>query len=318
VADTKVMLTPNMGRSTDFGPGDHAYIYFIDPETSLNRLFEGLEKSYTIENWFRSTHIDHVQTLFAAVDSATIDHYVQLDILEGGYLRWQHNPTAGETGTEIITVNPYSGFDEWGNGNWHHVACVFDSLSLEMTMYVDGFIVGEATADDYIADQAEIIIGKYAPMELSNYFYGRMDDFRIWSIPREWEDIRRFMDITLSGDEEGLAAYWKFDEVEGEVIFDLTPNDNDGTICHVGHSNNLAPVYVGGITDLVGNYAIRGIYYGGGTTFTATPSKHTNMGRALRFSGIDEYVSFEGARVDLVFDYLLHVFLVAVAIGSVR
>ncbi|MCF7918325.1 MAG: T9SS type A sorting domain-containing protein [Candidatus Cloacimonetes bacterium] len=301
VEDTKVMLTPNLGRSAFFGPGEHSYVYYIDPETSLNRLFVGLEESYTIETWFRSTHTDHVQTLFAAVDSSTVDHYLKLELLEGGYLHWEHNPAAGITGTEITTVNPYSGFDEWGNGRWHHVACVFDTL--EMTMYVDGFIVGEAIATGYIADQAEIMIGKSAPMDPTNYYYGRMDDFRIWSIPREWEDLRKYQDITLSGDEEGLAAYWKFDEVEGDIVFDLTQNDNDGEICHITRSPNLAPVYVGALTDSVGNYAIRGIYYGGGTTFTVTPSKQTNIGRALELNGADQFVSFYGVRVDMVFGY---------------
>jgi len=301
VPDTKVMLTPNLGRSAEFGDGDHAYIYFLDAETSLNRLFCGLENSYTIETWFRSNHTDGIQTIFTAVDSATIEHYMKLDLKEGGYLRWQHNSQAGVTGTEIVTVNPYS-----GDSDWHHVACVFDSL--EMTMYVDGFIVGEAIAEGYIDDQVEVIIGKYAPMQSRDNFEGRLDDMRLWSEPREWDDIRRFMDITLSGLENNLEAYWKFDEVEGDVIFDLTPNDNDGTVCHVEHSNHLAPVYVGALTDSIGNYVIQGVYYGNGTTFTATPSKQTNMGRALRFNSEDQnnqYISFDGARIDLTLDYTI-------------
>jgi len=303
VQDSKVTLTPNMGRSAEFTPGNDSYIYYIDPQTSVNRLFSGLEDNYTIETWFRSIHSDHEQTLFAAVDSLTIAHYVKLDITEGGYLRWQHNPTAGITGTELTTINPYSGIDESGETSWHHVSCVFDTL--EMTMYVDGFIVGETIADGYIDDQAEIVIGKSAPMEHTNYFYGNIDDFRIWSIAREWEDLRLYQDITLSGDESGLAAYWKFDEVEGDIIFDLTQNDNDGEICHIERSNSLAPVYVGAVTDAVGNYAIRGIYFGNGTTFTVTPSMQTNVGRALELNGIDQCISFNGARIDLTYDYTL-------------
>jgi hypothetical protein len=303
IQDAKVTLTPNLGRSALFSPGEEAYIYYIDPQTSVNRLFSGLEENYTIETWFKSIHTDHVQTLFSAVESLSADHYLKLEIIEGGFLRWQHNPSAGITGTELVTVNPYSGFDEYGNAHWHHVSCVFDSLN--MTMYVDGYIVGEAIAGDYIENQPEIIIGKSAPADNRNYFYGLMDDFRIWSIAREWEDLRKYRDITLSGDEEGLAAYWKFDEVEGDIIFDLTENDNDGEICHIQRSSSLAPVYVGAVTDQNGNYVIRSIYFGNGTTFTVTPSMQTNIGRAVELNGIDQYISFNGIRLDLTFNFTL-------------
>ena len=106
VLDTKVMLTPNLGRSAYFAPGEHAYIFYIDPETSLTRLYSGLEEDYTIETWFRSTQDEQVQTIFAAVDSATANHYLKVELLEGGNLRWLHSPEAGGDGTEIITVHP--------------------------------------------------------------------------------------------------------------------------------------------------------------------------------------------------------------------
>jgi len=299
VLDTKVMLTPNLGQSAFFDDG--SYIYFFDANTSANRLFSGLEGDYTIETWFRSVTTQQ-QTIFAAVDSATTDHYILIELTEDGKLHWQHNPVAGGSGSgsgsEIVTVNSYTEDSEW-----HHVAVVFDNN--DMTMYVDAAIVGHTTASAPIDDTAEIILGKKSPLEHEIYLHGRLDDFRIWKEARSWENIRNHNDLTLSGEEWNLASYWKFDEVEGDIIFDLTDNDNDGNICHVEHDNFTAPVYVGALTDSVGNYAVKSIYYAGGTTFTVTPQKTTSIGRSLEFDGVSDYISFKNQRIDLTAGYTI-------------
>lgn len=295
VIDTKVTLTPNLGRSAFFDGS--SYIYYFDARTSANRLFTGLEGNYTIETWFRSVSTDQ-QTIFAAVDSATANHYVLIELTEEGKLRWQHNPVAGSSGSssEIITVNVYTEDSEW-----HHLAAVFDIN--DMTLYVDGAIVGHTTASGPVDDTVEIVLGKRSPIGSELFLKGRLDDFRIWSGARSWADLRKQMDLTLSGEESGLAAYWKFDEVEGDIIFDLTANDNDGNICGVSHNNITAPVFVGALTDSVGNYAIKGIYYATGYTFTVTPHKTTSIGRSLQFDGTDDYISFQSQRIDLTAGY---------------
>ena len=70
VNEVKVVLTPNLGRSAEFGQEldqggtrEESYVYFPD-------MLAGLEQSYTIEGWFRSREMKE-QTFFAAVDSAT-------------------------------------------------------------------------------------------------------------------------------------------------------------------------------------------------------------------------------------------------------
>ncbi|MBC8479341.1 MAG: LamG domain-containing protein, partial [FCB group bacterium] len=293
--DTKVLLTPNLGRSAMFD--GQSYIYFFDQNTSANKQFSGLMGDYTIETWFRSI-VSEQQTIFAAVDSATANHYVLLELTDQGQVHWMHNPVAGLVDAELTTVN---GFTD--DSAWHHIAAVFEDN--HMTLYVDAAIVGETTASGPVLDSAEIMIGKLDPTNTLDYYDGRLDDFRIWNLARSWADLRKYIDITLSGEEWGLAAYWKFDEVEGETIFDLTENDIDGTICGVDHNNFTAPVFVGALSDSTGNYVIRGIYFGGGTTFTATPSKTTPIGRSLEFDGIDDHVSFTGQRIDLTGEYTL-------------
>ncbi|MEA3288340.1 MAG: LamG domain-containing protein, partial [Candidatus Marinimicrobia bacterium] len=298
VIDTKIKLIPNMGRSAKFNGNN--YIYYFDESTSANRLFGGLAGDYSIETWFRSVHTEQ-QTIFAAVDSATANHYVLIELTEAGKVRWQHSAVAGGDGTELVSVDPYTQTGD--ESDWHHLALVYDSG--DMTMYIDGALIRHTIGGDAINDNAEIILGKRSPISPHLYLTGRLDDFRIWSTPRAWADIRKYMDLTLSGEEYGLAAYWKFDEAEGETIFDMTDGDIDGNICGIEHDALTAPVFVGALTDTTGNYIIRGIYYGSGTVFAASPSKETSIGRSIIFDGEDDYVSFQAQRVDVTTNYTM-------------
>lgn len=298
VVKTKVLLKPNLGRCAKFD-GD-GYIYWFDGDINTNRQFHGLESSYTIETWFRSIILKE-QMLFAAVDSASTDHFLTLSLTTAGKVRWTHQPTAGQSGTEIMTVKSYAGT----GADWHHLAAVYADSNRSMTLYIDGFLAGEATASGPLNDRMEIILGKRSPRQPEMYLNGRLDDFRIWSYARKWDDLRDMLDITLSGEEDRLAAYWKFDEMESEIVFDLTARDNDGATCRVERDSYIAPVYLGALTDRIGNYAIKGIYYAGGTVFTVTPSMASPIGRSLELDGIDDYIRFDGQRVQLKAGYTL-------------
>ncbi len=294
VPETKVMLTPNLGRSAYFERSQRSYVYWFDDTLNTHRQFEGLEQDYTIETWFRSNEI-RKQVLFAAVDSASINHYITLRITPEGTIKWIHQPIAGENPTTITTSDSYVGPGQ----DWHHLAVVYEDSTHSMRMYIDGFLVGEEMTSAGIADKVEIVLGKKGPREPIYYLSGRLDDFRIWSLPRSWDDLRNMMDITLSGDEEGLVAYWKFDEADGETVFDLTSSNLDGATCNMERDNFRAPVYLGAISNDDGNYVIQGIYYDEGKSFNVTPSLASPIGRSLRFDGLDDYIQFSNEVVDL-------------------
>ena len=285
VHNTKVILEPNLGKSIKF-EGD-GYMYWFDGDKNGNRQFSGLENDYTIEMWLQSS-LSGIgdRTIFAAVDSASANDYVKIGITDEGFIRWTH------MGTTLTSSEPYAGPGQ----PWHHLAIVFNQG--QMTLYLDGEIVGEGSGSP-IDDTVEMIVGKNSPNDHSKYFRGYLDDLRIWSFPVEWQDIRTNNDLTLRGDEDGLIAYWKLDEVEGDNIFDLSPNKLHGSICNVVRTEVFAPVYVGDLTDTLGNYAINGIYYGTGTTFTVSPSQESIVGRSLDFDGIDDEVNFELERINL-------------------
>ncbi|MBC8197683.1 MAG: T9SS type A sorting domain-containing protein [Candidatus Marinimicrobia bacterium] len=287
MAHTKVVLSPNLGRSAKFN-GD-GYVYWFDDVISGNRQFDQLKSDYTIEFWFESIFEDS-QTLFSAVDSGMGTISVEIFLDAEGHVNWHH-------GGQLLTS--HNSYIE--DGEWHHLAVV--KSGIDMTMYIDGFLIRENSdamdINNPHGNNLEFVLGKKSPLEHNNYFTGRLDDFRIWNAAREWDDILNLMDITLSGSEENLYAYFKFDEVDGETVFDLTAGNRDGSTCRVERDDQFAPVFQGALTDENGNYAIQGIYYAGGTTFTVTPEKSTPIGRSVELDGNDDYISFGAQLIDL-------------------
>ncbi|MBL7047880.1 MAG: LamG domain-containing protein, partial [Candidatus Marinimicrobia bacterium] len=262
--DAKVLLTPNLGQSAEFN-GD-GYIFFFDDGEVIdgveippaNLQFSGLDSSYTIETWFRTVEPGPQAIFSALVPDAEDEQYVYIGLNDAGQVIWQHQSFDADAIAEIVSEDIIP-----EPGEWHHIALVFNGDDYDMTMYdvnsmtmyLDGDLVDtkESVSSIGPGNDAEILLGKADHVSTTNYFSGYLDDFRLWSVPRSWEDLRKYIDITLSGEETGLEAYWKFDEIEGETIFDLTNNDIDGTICRVEHDNLTAPVYVGALTDATGN-----------------------------------------------------------------
>ena len=325
VEGAKVTLGPNMGQYAEFD-GNDDYIYWFNDWTEENAQFTGFENDYTIETWFRSVSSSSgtAQTIFAAVVSGQTTPEILIQLTSDGYMEYTHSDSTSST-----TIRSIDSYVEAG-APWRHLVVAYSENY--MKMYIDGQkIVEDEAAPGYIGAQSdyydpesgghvtgglEMIIGKLGPTEHEQYFHGYLDDFRIWSREIEWEEVLHNSEMTLGGDEDNLAGYWKFDEADGEELFDLSldslgnENNLDAFVCGVERmQTNPSPVYVGGETDSLGNYTIRGIYYGTGTTFTATPSQVTVMGRSLHnnFNTHHQtmYVSFDNERIDLTDDFTI-------------
>ncbi len=293
VPDVEVRLTPNLGLALEFD-GTQDFVVF----DSLVTL--PVDTTFTLEGWFRAYPDPVKQTMFAGTGIGHLSDnlYLWLGLNELGQVLFQHQATAGDgVVDELVSLASYNDLE------WHHVAAVHDSIGL--TLYVDGDPVDVLATSAPITASMNLVFGKRAPRSNLDYFHGRLDDFRFWTVARTQEEIRLSDQMTLNGEEPGIYAYWKFDEVLGDKIFDLTSNNIDGNICGLERTELHAPVFVSGLTDEQGNYAIKGIYYGSGITFTVTPSKDTPIGTSLAFDGIDDYIDFPYLRLDLTAGYTL-------------
>ena len=95
-------------------------------------------------------------------------------------------------------------------------------------MYINGSeYTLSGTPLNVVANNNNLRIGSdYA----SRYFDGKIDEIRIWDIPRNQDDIVATMDTLLSGSETGLVAYYTFNEGSGDTLFDQTGHGHNGAL----------------------------------------------------------------------------------------
>jgi len=94
-------------------------------------------------------------------------------------------------------------------GQWYHVAGVYDSVTQNLKLYVDGVLAGEATFPSDTSNTNPVQIGSNnSPGE---YFNGVIDDVRIWNTARSATEIANNKDAELTGSESGLTGYWKLE-----------------------------------------------------------------------------------------------------------
>ncbi len=116
-----------------------------------------------------------------------------------------------------------------GAGRWHHLAGV--KSEGEIRLYSDGQLVAALASvqeGSVAVNIATIDIGRhFHTNEAHGYFIGMLDEIRIWDYPLSHTEITSRMHEVLSGDENGLIAYWNFDNGTAD---DATNNGNSGTL----------------------------------------------------------------------------------------
>ena len=112
---------------------------------------------------------------------------------------------------------------------------------------------------------------------------GNIDEIRIWTKVLSDDEIMSNYNRTLNGSESGLLCYWPLDEgIQGlKSVYDYSktkgvPNGNHATLKGNALISEVVPdedkLSIYGITDVNGNYTIRGVPFSGdGTTYLVRP-----------------------------------------------
>jgi len=134
-------------------------------------------------------------------------------------------------GTGGANNNPYQSFTSSASisaNQWMHVAIVRDLDAMKLYWYIDGVLAGQADAQYSYAQNGSLsmFLGKGY---VSNY-YGMIDEVRIWNVAKSPSEINANKNLSMTGFEEGLAAYWTFSEGSGPNVIDHSANSNNGTI----------------------------------------------------------------------------------------
>lgn len=140
-------------------------------------------------------------------------------------------------------------------GVWTHLAVTIDDNGSNTTvkLYKNGVLQWEKLNNARrIGDNGEIFtMGKYPHLSSGGYFAGALDDIRVYDIARTQAQIQSDMMREVPGNSPNLIAYWKFNEPSGQVFFDETSNNNDGTLGATSSVSTDDPLrYRGGVPTL--------------------------------------------------------------------
>jgi len=145
------------------------------------------------------------------------------------------------SGPSQILTYPKKNYNEW-----HHYAITVDSDDL--VFYIDGVEVDKTSniqTGDYVTSIDYVEIGRHRCNGITRgFFNGAIDEVAIYNRALSAEEIRTNMHTRLAGDEPNLVGYWDFDEGEGQIVYDLSGNGNDGQLGSTPEADSSDPAWV--------------------------------------------------------------------------
>ncbi|MCF7810907.1 T9SS type A sorting domain-containing protein [bacterium] len=174
-------------------------------------------QAITLEAWIKAPELEHIEQTFLNKENS---YELKVD-----------------RGTVSVAIMAEFGPEPWGwewlgyaeirENEWEHVAATYDGEYVRV--YVNG---EECSADTLRGDiqpsDSSLFFGNRPILEFDRPYNGDLDEVRIWNIVRSPEEINETMNVLLTGEEDGLVGYWRFDEGEGQEVHDLSPNQNNG------------------------------------------------------------------------------------------
>ncbi len=200
-----------------------------------------ITSTFTIEGWIRAPSPSGLgdQTILAKWGLSVSASYGVAFENDGRLMLVTHDPAQSPNNTKIFSSGALAA------GVWQHFAFVFDNG--QAWLYLDGVLdtscggalgncwncnTGTQTVPNMNTPQVTsslVTLGRQKSPEgfIGNYYRGLMDEVRIWNVARTARQIQRSVNKEISPKSKGLVAYWRMDEGEGDVAFDMTGNGHD-------------------------------------------------------------------------------------------
>jgi|GEM_PF-6567004 len=153
---------------------------------------------------------------------------------------------------------------------WTHVAATYDGSVI--SLYINGQLEDTTHYSEEI-DHSEGPL--YIGMGQGNYYWdGIIEEVRIWDHTRMQSEIASAYKTTLTGNENGLVAYYPMDGGSGSNVADASGEGNAGVINGANWTFSAAPI--GGSTFLISD---EGAYARDSLRFSWTRSPNANVYR---------------------------------------
>ncbi|MHC4084706.1 MAG: LamG-like jellyroll fold domain-containing protein [Planctomycetota bacterium] len=184
--------------------GDGDYIEVSD-SSSLHTISDAI----TLEVWFKAASFypnpGNVNSIIRKNLNAGRENFIlRFRTIPGG--RQQIEMSPGLKIDKIIV--PY----KFEIGKWYHLAGTYNGSKL--TVYLNGVNIKSQAARGMInIDDSDLYLGRGDPQySMGEYFHGELDEIRIWNVARTRQEIKSTIISSLTGKEDGLVAYWNFND----------------------------------------------------------------------------------------------------------
>ena len=117
-------------------------------------------------------------------------------------------------------------------GRWNHWAFTKNAVTGEMHIYLNGELWHSGT-DRFRTMEGIVKFSIGAAAGWSNYYNGKVDEFRVWKTALDQETIQTWMGMTLDDSHpqyDDLLVYYDFNEMNGEPVIDHSGNGYNGVL----------------------------------------------------------------------------------------
>ena len=182
----------------------------------------------TLELWFRAEGVSQTQMLIHGGENSANGF--------GGEEELHVNITSGG----VIDFGAYGGDDPWRltgttsltADTYHHVAAQWSEADGTVNLYLDGQLEATGSYAAFSTATWEDFLRLGVNNASSRLFAGQMDEVRLWHVARTEQQIRETMHRTLDEYEDGLVAYYQFNDAAGTTLTDVA-GGNDGTLTNM-------------------------------------------------------------------------------------
>lgn len=195
--------------SDRFGQASSAYYFDGDGDYIDCGNFETSANIKSISCWFKTSDYQMDQEI---VSKSYLNNGVEL-LIYGEELSYF---VMG--GSDVWVGEPFS------SNNWVHVVGTHDGPGSTMKLYINGVLIDTETAPSVIVDAAKLLIGNWNQGDMPRFFYGAIDDVRIYNRPLNQSEV---LELYTEGNYMlGLLAYYPF---SGNAN-DVSGNNHHGTV----------------------------------------------------------------------------------------
>lgn len=192
------------------------------------------QEDVTVQFWLR-TEDGKGQALVSASGNANAKSFLIVHRSNRIYLH------SGASATNSVNWSTGSVAD----GRWRHYTVVREGSANRAELFIDGVSLGARNLSMPVLAVAEggLFLGQeqhgaVGSFDATRALAGDLDDLRIWHRALGAADVAAQFDQPLTGTESGLAAWWQFDEAEGNALADSGPGSFAG---HLGGTGLTPP-----------------------------------------------------------------------------